>query len=188
VIGLMQELHQETERKMTKAVEALQKELATIRTGRANPSVLDRVSVDSYGSPMPLNQLATISIPDANSIIVQPWDKSIIDSIEKAILAANVGLTPNNDGTIIRINVPKLTEERRMELVKLVKKLAEEGKVSVRRVRGDANKQVDKAKNDSEVSEDVAYRTTENIQELTNKYCDQMDELATQKEAEILEI
>jgi ribosome recycling factor len=184
----MQELLKDTEHKMTKSVEALQKELATIRTGRANPSVLDRVNVDSYGSAMPLNQLATISIPDAHSIVVQPWDKSIIDSIEKAILAANVGLTPNNDGTIIRINVPRLTEERRLELVKLVKKLAEEGKVSVRRVRGDANKQVDKAKNDSGVSEDEAYRTTENIQELTNSYCDQMDELATQKEAEILEI
>ncbi|MCP4230898.1 MAG: ribosome recycling factor [bacterium] len=184
----MRELLQETESKMGKAFEALQKELATVRTGRANPSVLDRISVDSYGSALPLNQVSTISVPDANSIIVQPWDKSIIDSIEKAILAANLGLTPNNDGTVIRISVPKLTEERRMELVKLIKKMVEESKVSVRRVRGDANKQVEKAKSDSEVSEDVAYRTTEKIQELTNSHCDKMDGLGTDKEAEILEI
>jgi ribosome recycling factor len=184
----MRELLKQTEDKMSKALEALQRELATVRTGRANPSVLDRVSVESYGSAMPLNQVATISVPDANSIIVQPWDKSIIESIEKAILAANIGLTPNSDGTIIRISVPKLTEERRMELVKLIKKMVEEGKVSIRRVRGDANKQAEKAKNDSEVSEDEAYRATEKIQEFTNSYCERMDDLGTEKEAEILEI
>lgn len=185
---MIQELLQETDRKMGKTVEALQKELSAVRTGRANPTVLERVTVDSYGSSMPLNQLATISTPDAHSIIVQPWDKSIIDAIERAILAANLGLTPNSDGTIIRINVPKLTEERRIELVKLVKKLAEEGKVAVRRVRGEANKNIEKAKKDSGISEDEARRGEDKIQDLTNSYCEKMDELATQKEAEILEI
>ena len=138
----------EAENRMGKTVAAVERELSTVRTGRATPSLLERVTVESYGSRMPINQVATISVPDPRSLVVQPWDKSIIADVEKAILAANLGLTPISDGNVIRINVPRLTEERRKEMVKMVKKFAEEGKVAIRRIRGDANKHIKSADRD----------------------------------------
>ena len=150
--------------------------------------MLDRIYVDSYDQRMPLKQVATVSVPDARTVVVQPWDKSIIKDVERAIYQSGLGLTPTNDGNIIRIHIPPLTEERRQDLVKLVKKLAEEGKVSVRRVRGDANKNVKAAEKEGEISEDDAQRLMEKIQELTDNYIERVDALLEAKEEEILEI
>jgi ribosome recycling factor len=150
--------------------------------------LLDRIYVDSYDQRMPLKQVATVSVPDARTVVVQPWDKSIIKDVERAIYQSGLGLTPTNDGNIIRIHIPPLTEERRQDLVKLVKKLAEEGKVSVRRVRGDANKNIKAAEKEGEISEDDAQRLMEKIQELTDNYIERVDALLEAKEEEILEI
>lgn len=176
------------EEKMESTAAATGRELGSIRTGRASVSLLDRIYVDSYGQRMPLKQVATISVPDARAVIVQPWDKSIIKDVERAIYQSGLGLTPTNDGNIIRINIPPLTEERRRELVKLVKKLAEEGRVAVRRVRGDANKNIKVAQKEGGISEDDAQRLMEKIQELTDDYIKRVDALLEAKEEEILEI
>jgi len=182
------EVIKKVEEKMESAAAATGREFGSIRTGRASVSLLDRIYVDSYGQRMPLKQVATISVPDARSVVVQPWDKSIIKDVERAIYQSGLGLTPTNDGNIIRINIPALTEERRQELVKLVKKLAEEGKVAVRRVRGDANKNIKAAEKEGEISEDDAQRLMDKIQELTNDYIARVDALLEAKEEEILEI
>jgi ribosome recycling factor len=179
---------EEAERKMAATLTATDREFGSIRTGRASVSLLDRIHVESYGQKMPLKQLSTISVPDARTVVVQPWDKSIIKDIERAIYQSDLGLTPANDGTIIRINIPPLTEERRRELVKLVKKLAEEGKVAVRRVRSDANKAVKGAQKDGEISEDDAQKLSDKIQELTDKYTKRVDSLLEAKQEEIMEI
>ncbi len=177
-----------TEEKMESSAAAADRELGSIRTGRASVSLLDRIYVESYDQRMPLKQVATISVPDARTVVVQPWDKSIIKDVERAIYQSGLGLTPTNDGNIIRIHIPPLTEERRQELVKLVKKLAEEGKVAVRRVRGDANKALKAAQKDGEISEDDAQRLMEKVQELTDNYIERVDALLEAKEEEILEI
>ncbi len=182
------EILKKTESKMENSAAATGRELGSIRTGRASVSLLDRIYVDSYDQRMPLKQVATVSVPDARTVVVQPWDKSIIKDVERAIYQSGLGLTPTNDGNIIRINIPPLTEERRQELVKLVKKLAEEGKVAVRRVRGDANKNIKAAQKDGEISEDDAQRLMEKIQELTDNYIERVDALLEAKEEEILEI
>jgi ribosome recycling factor len=178
----------EAEDKMQKTIAAIERELSTIRTGRAAPSLVERVNVKTYGSQMPINQVATISVPDPHTLIVQPWDKSIIPDIEKGILAANLGLTPVNDGNIIRINVPRLTEERRKEMVKLAKQFAEEGKVAIRRVRGDANKHIKTAEKEQGLSEDASNNAQEKVQSLTDEYCEKIDGLLNAKEEEILEV
>jgi ribosome recycling factor len=177
-----------TESKMESATSATEREFSSIRTGRASITLLDRISVESYGQRMPLKQVATISVPDARTVVVQPWDKSIIKDVERAIYQSDLGLTPTNDGNIIRINIPPLTEERRRDLVKLVKKLAEEGKVSIRRVRGDTNKALKAAQKDGEISEDDAQRLMEKVQELTDEYIERVDTLLEAKEEEVLEI
>ena len=182
------EIVKRVESKMENATAATEREFSSIRTGRASVTLLDRINVESYGQRMPLKQVATISVPDARSVVIQPWDKSIIKDVERAIYQSGLGLTPTNDGNIIRINIPALTEERRQELVKLVRKLAEEGKIAVRRVRGDANKAVKSAQKDGEISEDDAQRLMEKVQELTDKYVERVDTLLGAKEEEVLEI
>lgn len=182
------EIIKDAESRMSKAIDALRNELATIRAGRANPALLDRVTVEYYGAETPLKQLAGITAPEARLLVVQPYDKSILSEIEKAILKADLGLTPANDGSVIRIAIPPLTEERRKELVKLVKKAAEDAKVAVRNVRRDANDSLKKSEKDGEITEDDLRRFSDDIQKLTDKHIAKIDEIAANKEKEIMEV
>lgn len=175
----------EVESSMQKAVEATQRSFNTIRTGRANASLLDRVTVEYYGAPTPLKSLATISTPDASTLLIQPFDKGSLNDIERAISMSDVGLTPNNDGSIIRLNIPPLTEERRKEFVKTASKLAEEGKVSVRNIRRDAIDDVRKEEKNNDISEDESRDLQEQIQGLTDKYTARIEELFKAKEKDI---
>ncbi len=177
-----------TEEKMKKAVEIFTKDLGTIRAGRAVPSLLDKITVDYYGTPTPLNQLSTISAPEARLLMVQPWDKNIIKDIEKAILKSDLGLSPNNDGNVIRLPVPQLTEERRKELVKLIKKKAEEGRVAVRNIRREANDQLKTEEKNGEITQDDLKRSQEQIQKLTDKYIENLDKILENKEKDIMEV
>jgi ribosome recycling factor len=170
---------------MQKAVESTQRSFNTIRTGRANPSLLDRISVEYYGAPTPLKSLANISIPDASTISIQPFDRSSISLIEKAIQLSDLGLTPNNDGSVIRLNIPQLTSDRRKELVKLAAKLAEEGKVSIRNIRRDAIDAIRKQEKNSEVSEDEARDLQDKIQKMTDKFVAKVEEVLAAKEKDI---
>ncbi|MCH1623752.1 ribosome recycling factor [Ferdinandcohnia quinoae] len=174
--------------KMEKAIQSLSRELATVRAGRANPAILDKVSVDYYGAPTPLNQLASINVPEARMLIIQPYDKSVLGDMEKAILKADLGLNPTNDGSIIRIAIPALTEERRRELVKLVKKYAEESKVAIRNVRRDGNDDLKKLEKNSEITEDELRSYTDDIQKLTDDSISKIDSVAKEKEKEIMEV
>ncbi|MEE4310528.1 MAG: ribosome recycling factor [candidate division KSB1 bacterium] len=173
---------------MKKTVENLRYELNRFRTGKASAAILDGVKVNYYGSIVPLKQAANISVPEARLMTVQPWDKSMIGEIEKAILKSDVGLTPMNDGHIIRLPIPQLTEERRQNLVKQAKRLGEEAKVSIRNSRRDANENIKKLEKDHDISEDDSHRAQDDIQELTKEYSDKVDEILTKKEAEIMEI
>jgi ribosome recycling factor len=175
----------EAESTMQKAVEATQRAFNTIRTGRANASLLDRVMVEYYGTPTALKSLANISTPDATTITIQPYDRSSLNLIEKAISMSDVGLTPNNDGSMIRLNIPPLTSDRRKELVKLAAKYAEEGRVSIRNIRRDALDTIRKQEKNSEISEDEAQDLQDKLQKLTNKYTSKIDELLTEKEKDI---
>ena len=181
------ELLKELKVEMEKSLEALQKEFSKVRTGRASISLLDGVRVDYYGTPTPLNQLATLSIPEPRLIAIQPWDGTIIKEIEKAILKSDLGLTPNNDGKIIRVTIPPLTEDRRKELVKLVKKMAEAARVSIRNHRRSTNDDLKSLKNDKTLSEDDFYKYQEDVQKITDEYIKKCDDLTKQKEEEILE-
>ncbi|MGI6555443.1 MAG: ribosome recycling factor [Bacillota bacterium] len=174
--------------KMEKTVQSLSRELATVRAGRANPALLDKVVVDYYGTPTPLNQLSNISAPEPRLLVVQPWDKSAMGTIEKAILKSDLGLTPNSDGNIIRIAIPQLTEERRRDLVKLVKKMAEESRVAVRNIRRDANDEIKRMEKSGDISQDDSRRLQEEIQELTNEYVEKVNEILSAKEQEIMEV
>lgn len=178
----------ETEDLMKKAVESAQRSFNTIRTGRANPSLLDRIMVDYYGAPTPLKSLATMSTPDASTITIQAFDATSLGDIERAISMSDVGLVPNNDGKIIRLNIPPLTEERRQEFVKMASKLAEEGKVSVRNIRRDAVDAARKQGKSGELSEDQALDLQDSIQKLTDKYSAEIDKLLAAKEKEILTV
>ncbi|GAB4260889.1 MAG: ribosome recycling factor [Deferrisomatales bacterium] len=173
---------------MEKALEALQRNFGRVRTGRASLSLLDGVRVEYYGTPTPLNQVASLSIPEPRLIAIQPWDKSLIPAIEKAIFQSEMDLNPTNDGNIIRIPIPKLTEERRKELVKVVKGMTEDARVAVRNARRDANAQLDKLVKDKALSEDDVRRRKDEIQKLTDQYVARADELLEKKEAEILEV
>ena len=175
----------EAESTMQKTVEATQRAFNTIRTGRANASLLDKVTVDYYGSPTPLKSLANISIPDSSTLTIQPYDRSSLNLIEKAISLSDVGLTANNDGSIIRLNIPPLTSDRRKEFVKLAAKYAEEGRVSIRNIRRDALDTVRKQEKNGEVSEDEARDQQDKLQKLTNKYTARIDELLAEKEKDI---
>lgn len=175
----------EAESTMQKTVEATQRNFNTIRTGRANSALLDRVMVEYYGSPTPLKSLANISTPDATTIVIQPYDRSSLSPIEKAISMSDVGLTPSNDGALIRLNIPPLTSDRRKEFVKLAAKYAEEGRVSIRNIRRDALETIRKQEKNSEVSEDGAQDLQDKLQKLTNKYTARIDELLAEKEKDI---
>ncbi|MFP4300335.1 MAG: ribosome recycling factor [Spirulinaceae cyanobacterium] len=170
---------------MQKAVEATQRAFNTIRTGRANSTLLDKVMVEYYGADTPLKSLANISIPDASTLMIQPYDKGSLGVIEKAISLSDVGLTPNNDGNVIRLNIPPLTAERRQEFVKLAGKYAEEGKVSIRNIRRDAIDDVRKQEKNSDISEDESRSLQDDIQKLTDKYTDKIDKVLAEKEKDI---
>jgi len=172
---------------MDKSIESYEKELSKVRTGRASLSLLDSVRADYYGTPTALNQLATVSIPEARLITIQPWDNQVIKEIEKAILKADLGLTPNSDGKIIRVSIPPLTEERRKELVKMVKKIAEAAKVSVRNHRRKINDDLKAAKNDKLISEDDMFKSQEEVQKITDEYVKKCDTIGDSKEKEIME-
>lgn len=182
-----QTIKSHAEERMDKAIQALKRDLATLRAGRANPSLLDRVQVDYYGSMTPVNQLANINTPDSRTLMIQPWDKSSLAEIERAIMKSDLGLTPANDGTSIRLSIPALTEERRVELVKLTKKFGEEGKVAIRNIRRDANDDIKKLEK-SDISEDESRRHQEDIQKTTDKYIAEVDKVLAAKEKEIMEV
>ena len=170
---------------MQKTVEATQRAFNTIRTGRANASLLDKVSVDYYGSPTPLKSLANISTPDATTILIQPYDKGSLNVVEKAISLSDVGLTPNNDGSVIRLNIPPLTSDRRKEFVKIAAKYAEVGRVAIRNIRRDVQDTIRKEEKASEISEDESKDQQDKLQKLTNKYTAKIDDLLAEKEKDI---
>ena len=174
--------------KREKSVEACKIELAKIRTGRASLALLDDIKVHAYGSEMPLNQVSTLTIPESRTIAIQPWDPQVLGAIEKAILKSDVGLTPVNDGKIIRLNIPQLTEERRRELVKQVKKVAEEFRVAIRNVRRDAIDILKKQKKDKEISEDDLFKFQDDAQSETDNYIAQIDEITASKENEVMDV
>ena len=173
---------------MDKSVEAIRNELATVRTGKAAPALLDLIKVDAYGSQMPLNQMATIAAPEPRMLVVQPYDPSQLNAIEKAIMSSDLGLVPNNDGKIIRLPIPPLTEERRKELVRLTHKIAEECRIAIRNIRHDANKRIHQAQKDGDVSEDEMHRQLKEVQDLTDKHIASIDQMLERKEQEVMEV
>ncbi len=185
---MVEDIYIESDEKMNKVIAAFQRDMAGLRAGRANPSLLDRIEVDYYGTQTPLNQLAGISAPEPRLLVIQPWDKNAMSEIEKAILKSDLGLTPNNDGSVIRLAIPQLTEERRKELVKFVRKKSEESKVSIRNIRRDANESVKNLEKSSEISEDEYRRAQDSIQELTDEKINKIDEIIETKEKEIMEV
>lgn len=174
--------------KMETAIQAFTRNLATVRAGRANPSLLDNIYVDYYGAPTPINQLAQIGVPEARLLVITPFDKSSVGDIEKAIQKADLGLSPSNDGNVIRISIPALTEERRRELTKVVGKYAEESRVQVRNVRRDANDQLKKLEKDTVITEDELRTSQDNVQKETDRFIEEIDQIAAKKEAEIMEV
>jgi len=184
---MVNEIFKDIKERMGKAVEHNRNEVATIRTGRASINILDPVKVDYYGSLQPLKTVAQISVPEAQTITIQPFDPNSIELIEKAIVSSDIGINPNNDGNIIRLIIPALTEDRRKELVRVVHKIVEEGRISVRNVRRDGNDQLKKINNSNELSDDNLKRALEDIQEMTNKHIEELNELQKNKEKEIME-
>lgn len=182
------DVKQVADQKMNKSIESLQHDLAKVRTGRAHPSLLDQVHVDYYGSPTPLSQVANLTLIDARTIGVQPWEKNMIGPIEKAIRESDLGLNPATQGDLIRVPMPALTEERRKELVKVVKQEAESAKVAVRNIRRDANEQLKKLLKDKEATEDEERRAQDDVQKMTDKFVAEIDKIVTQKEAEIMKV
>ena len=185
---MIADVAKDAERRMAKAVEAAQHDYQTIRTGRANPVLLDRINVEHYGTSMPINQLATISVPEPRLLVIAPWDKSAMQHIERAIIKSDLGLTPMADGNVIRLNIPQLTEERRRDLIKMLHKKAEEHRVAVRNIRRDANEELKGMEKSQHAAEDEVHRGQEQIQKLTDKYIDQIDDLTQAKEAELMEV
>ncbi|MBI3592070.1 MAG: ribosome recycling factor [Nitrospirae bacterium] len=184
----MQELKKKATDKMNGAMESLKKDIVSIRTGRASLSLLDGINVDYYGTPTPVNQVATLGMPDARQITIQPWEQKLIPEIEKAILKSDLGLTPGNDGKTIRLNIPSLTEERRKQLVKVVRKRAEEAKIAVRNIRREIIDEVKKTEKEKHLSEDDVKKFQEEIQKLTDSYIGKVDEVLQHKEKEIMEV
>ncbi|PIE75051.1 MAG: ribosome recycling factor [Deltaproteobacteria bacterium] len=184
---MVKEVLSEVKDKMGKAVEALKNELIKVRTGRASTGLVDGVSVDYYGTLTPLNQLASITVPESRLIVIQPWDASAVGEIEKAILKANLGITPSNDGKVIRLSIPPLTGDRRKEIVKQVGKTCEEYKVGLRNIRRDANEDLKSLKKDGDISEDDMFRGQDEVQKITDSHVQKIDELNKNKEKEILE-
>lgn len=185
---MLEAIYAEADERMNKVIAAFQRELATLRAGRATPALLDRIEVDYYGTSTPLNQISGITAPESRLLVIQPWDKQALGEIEKAILKSDLGLTPTNDGNVIRLSIPQLTEERRKELVKFVRKKSEESKVSIRNIRRDANDSVKQLEKESEISEDERRRAQDHIQEITDKKIVEIDEVLEIKEIEIMEV
>jgi len=185
---MLNELYAQTEKKMKEQVEHIRHSLSTIRTGRASLAIVDGVQVDYYGTPTPLNQVATLSVPDPTLIVAQPWDTSVLSAIEKAIQKADLGLNPANDGKVVRIPIPPLTEERRKELAKKVHHVAEEGRTHIRQLRRDANDGAKKLEKDKKISQDDEKRALDHVQKLTDQHIKLIDDLAKKKEQEILQI
>ena len=181
-------IFEELRESMEKAIQALEKSFSKVRTGRASLALLDGIRVEYYGTPTPLNQVASLSVPESRLIVISPWDSSVLGAIEKAIQKSDLGLMPNNDGKLIRLAIPALTEERRKELVKVVRKMAEECKVKQRNVRRDANEKLKALKKENQISEDELYGFQHEVQELTDRYIVKADEILTVKEKEIMEI
>jgi ribosome recycling factor len=185
---MIRELYQDMEKKMEKTIESLGRDLATIRTGRASLAILDGITLEYYGSQSPLNQVATLSIPESRLIVIQPWDPTAIKEIEKALMRSDLGLTPNNDGKVIRLPIPALTEERRIQLVKVVKRNGEEGKVAIRNIRRDAISEAKDFEKEKVISEDELHRAQDEIQKVTDRHIQRVDELIDKKEKEVLEV
>jgi ribosome recycling factor len=184
---MIDDVYEETRDRMGKSIAALKNELKRVRTGRASLSLLDGIRVDYYGTLTPLNQMSSLSVPESRLITIQPWDVSVIKEIEKAILKSDLGLTPSNDGKIIRISIPPLTEDRRKDLVKIVNKMLEEHKVAVRNIRRDSNELLKSLKKDGDISEDEAFKAQDGVQKITDAHIEQIDEIGKEKEKEILE-
>jgi len=185
---IIDKISKKTEKRMEKAISAAKKDFNTVRTGRARPSLVENIKVNYYGTATPLQQMAKVIAPEARLLVIEPFDKNVIEDIEKAILKENLGLTPNNDGNVIRINIPKLTEERRKELVKVIHGKAEEARIVVRKIRRNANDELKELEDQGEISEDNYHRGLNNIQEITDKYIDKIDEMVDNKEEEIMEV
>lgn len=185
---MIEETYADSKRRMGKAVESTKAELSKLRTGKASTALVDTIQVHYYGAMVPLKQVGNISTPEPRLIVIQPWDRSILPEIEKAILKSDLGLNPSNDGIVVRIPIPALTEERRIDLAKLVKKLGEEGKIAIRNIRRDAKDKLKNAEKNHDISEDDLHRSQDNIQELTDEYIKKLDEIIEAKEKEIMEI
>lgn len=183
-----QEIKRKTNERMSRTIEIFKKELASIRTGRASLALLDGIIVNYYNNPTPLQQVASLNIPESRQIAIQPWDPKIIPDIEKAILKSDLGLTPTNDGKIIRITIPPLTEERRKQLVKTVRKKAEDARVAIRNIRRDINEEIKKLEKEKHISEDIVKKLHEEIQKITDSYISKVDEVLNHKEKEIMEV
>lgn len=184
----MKKIFKNTEEKMTKSIDSLIKEYASIRAGRANPAVLDKILVDYYDTPTPINQLAAVSVTEARTLTIQPWDISVVKGIEKAIQTSDLGINPQTDGKTIRITFPSLTEDRRREIVKDISKIGENSKISIRSIRRDSIDKLKLMKKDSEITEDDLKQAEKTIQDLTDKFCKEIDEISQKKEKEIMEI
>ena len=185
---MIKEIYTSHEEKMKKALDALRREYVTLRAGRATPALLDKITVDYYGTPTPINQVANISVPEPRMISIQAWEKTMIAQIEKAILKSDLGLTPNSDGVVIRLNIPQLTQQRRTELVKVVHKKAEENRIAIRNFRRDANDMIKKLEKEKSISEDEGKKAQDDMQKLTDKYVKEVDQVMSAKEKEILEV
>jgi ribosome recycling factor len=178
----------EAQAQMDRSIEAMRREFNSVRTGKASPALLDTVRVDAYGSKMPLNQVASVSTPEPRMLIVQPWDKGLLGTIEKAIRNSELGLNPSNDGNIIRVPIPALNEERRRDMVKLLHRIGEDGRIAVRHARQEANKEIKRLQTDHEISEDEGHRELDRIQKLTDEYIAKIDTLLKAKEEEVMEV
>ncbi len=185
---MIKELLADADERMGKAVASLRHNLQGLRAGRANPGILEKVRVDYYGTPTPINQLATISVPEARLLVIQPWDKSVIGTVEKAILKSDIGLTPSSDGTVIRLPIPQLTEQRRQELVRTARRMGEEERVAIRNIRREIREMMEEAAKEGEVSEDEARRGQEDLQKLTDRMIEQVGQILDAKDREIMEV
>lgn len=185
---MLKEIFASQEDRMRKSIEALKREYGSLRAGRATPALLDKITVDYYGTPTPINQVANISVPEPRMIVIQPWEKTMLHEIEKAIMKSDLGLNPNSDGTAIRLSIPQLTQDRRTELVKSVNKKAEDAKVAVRNIRRDANDAVKKLEKSKEVTEDEAKKAQDDMQKLVDKFIKEIDTVKGVKEKEIMEV
>ncbi len=185
---MVDDIFGDAERRMQKAVEVLKQDLAAIRTGRASSALIERITVDYYGAPTPINQVASVSVPEARLLVIQPWDRKLLTDIEKAIQKSDLGINPNNDGQVIRLAIPPLNEERRREMVKTLHKKLDEHKVAIRNIRRDAQDKLRDREKKKEISEDELKRSTERLQKLTDRFIDEMERVGKTKELEILEV